>query len=153
MVYEISFGFDCKDVDKLSRFWLTALEGYDYPGSDPAGPPGSPPAGFATWEDWADANNLPENLRYQSRAIIDTTGTRPDIFFMAVPEDKVVKNRMHLDIRVGRGFEPEERAARQDDEAKRLIAAGATLIGRVNNEDGTSHLVMQDVEGNEFCIT
>ncbi|NEE02953.1 VOC family protein [Phytoactinopolyspora halotolerans] len=153
MVYAVSFVFDCQDVDRMATFWLAALEGYDLPGSDPDGPPGAPPAGFATWEDWADANGIPEHLRYQSRTIIDTTGTRPDIFFMAVPEDKVVKNRVHLDIRASRGLSPEEGRARQDAEAKRLVDAGATVVRRVHQDDGGSHLVLQDVEGNEFCIT
>jgi hypothetical protein len=44
-------------------------------------------------------------------------------------------------------------AATQDAESERLTSIGAALLGRVNNPDGTSHLVMQDVEGNEFCIT
>lgn len=153
MVYDIHIVFDCADPDKVARFWLTALAGYDYPGSDPDRPPGSPPAGFATWEDWADANNIPADLRHGSRTIIDTVGSRPDIFFLAVPEPKTVKNRVHLDIKASRGVPPEQRRARQDAEAERLLAAGATLIRRVEDGGGGSHLVLQDPEGNEFCIT
>jgi hypothetical protein len=153
MAHDISIVFDCHDPDRVARFWMAALDGYDYPGSDPDGPPGSPPAGFATWEDWADSLGIPEELRYQSRTIIDATGNRPDIFFMAVPEDKVVKNRVHIDIRAARDLPRDAKAATQDAESERLTSIGAALLGRVNNPDGTSHLVMQDVEGNEFCIT
>jgi Glyoxalase-like domain len=148
MVYDIHIVFDCTDVDKVSRFWLTALEGYNYPGSPQDQPPGSPPSGFATWEAFADANGIPADQRYTMRTIIDTKGSRPDIFFLAVPEGKVVKNRMHLDIKASRGLPPDQVRARQDAEAERLVAAGARMVSR-----GESLIVMQDVEGNEFCIT
>jgi hypothetical protein len=89
MAYGIHIVFDCADVDKVARFWLIALDGYDFPGSDPAGPPGSPPPGFDSWEAWADANQIPPDQRYSARTIIDTSGgSRPDIFFLAVPEGK-----------------------------------------------------------------
>ncbi|WP_298322883.1 VOC family protein [Haloactinopolyspora sp.] len=151
-MYNLDVVFDCTDPDAVSRFWLTALEGYDYPGSDPDGPPGCPPPGFTTWEAWADSMGIPEDQRYGTRTIIDVVGNRPDIFFIAVPEGKQVKNRLHLDIKATRDVAPEDRLARQDAEAERLVAAGATLLRRVHDPDG-SHLVLQDVEGNEFCIT
>lgn len=151
-MYDLNIVFDCADPDEVSRFWLVALEGYDYPGSDPDGPPGSPPAGFATWEAWADSMRIPEDQRYGVRTIIDTVGHRPDIFFIAVPEGKQVKNRVHLDIKATRDVTPADRQAHQDAEAERLIAAGAGLVGRIKDGD-SSHLVLQDVEGNEFCIT
>ncbi|MEQ7124880.1 VOC family protein [Actinopolymorpha sp. B11F2] len=148
MVYDIHIVFDCKDVDKVSRFWLTALEGYNYPGSPPDQPPGSPPEGFASWEAWADANAIPADRRYAVRTIIDTVGSRPDIFFIAVPEGKVVKNRVHLDIKASDGLPPDQVRGRQEAEAERLTAAGAAMVARVEGI-----VVMQDVEGNEFCIT
>src|SRR5690606_12307057 len=116
MVYDIHIVFDCADVDTVSRFWITALEGYDYPGSDPDRPPGSPPAGYDTWEEWADAIGLPEDQRYAGRTIIDTVGNRPDIHFLAVPEAKTVKNRLHLDIKASAGAAPEDVRNRQDAE-------------------------------------
>lgn len=152
MVYDIHIVFDCADVDKVSQFWIVALEGYDYPGSDPDRPPGSPPIGFATWEDWADAYDIPDEGRYASRTIIDTVGNRPDIFFLAVPEQKMVKNRLHLDIKASRDVPAGKVRAHQDAEGERLVAAGATLVRRVQEVDG-SHLILQDPEGNEFCIT
>lgn len=149
MTYDIHVVFDCRDVDKVSRFWLTALEGYNYPGSPPDQPPGSPPEGFDSWEAWADANGIPADQRHAMRTIIDPQGNRPDIFFIAVPEGKVVKNRLHLDIKASKGLPTDEVRARQDAEAERLVAAGATVVAR----PAAGAIVMQDVEGNEFCIT
>ncbi|GAB3407535.1 VOC family protein [Flindersiella endophytica] len=149
MVYDIHIVFDCADVDKVSRFWLTALEGYNYPGSPADQPAGSPPEGFESWEAWADAHNIPADQRHAARTIIDTSGKgRPDIFFLAVPEGKAVKNRLHLDIKASLGLPPDQVRARQDAEAERLVAAGATIVTHVEG-----HFIMQDVEGNEFCVT
>ena len=148
MTYDVHIVFDCAAVEAVSRFWLTALPGYDYPGSPPDLPAGSPPHGFDTWEAWADASEIPVDQRYAARTIIDTAGHRPDIFFLAVPEGKTVKNRVHLDIKASAGLPASEVEARQDAEAERLIAVGATLVERV-----AGHLVLRDVEGNEFCIT
>lgn len=68
-------------------------------------------------------------------------GVVPDILFMRVPEGKVVKNRLHLDLR------PEE----QSREIARLEALGATRIDVGQREDA-SWVVMADPEGNEFCV-
>jgi hypothetical protein len=148
MVYDIHIVFDCADVDKVSRFWLTALEGYNYPGSPPDQPAGSPPEGFESWEAFADAHDIPADQRYAARTIIDTSGhRRPDIFFLKVPEGRTVKNRLHLDIKASKGLPPDQVRARQDAEAERLVAAGATIAEYVEG-----HFIMQDVEGNEFCV-
>jgi hypothetical protein len=90
--------FDCADPDRLARFWMTAQPGYTYPGSPP-GVPGGPPEGFETWEAWADANQIPEELRHRGRAIIDESGNRPDIHFLRVPEGKFGESR--TDARLG----------------------------------------------------
>jgi hypothetical protein len=60
-----------------------------------------------------------------------------------VPEEKVVKNRVHLDLNVG----PE----RLDPEVARLTALGARLLAEVNDV-GSHHFVLADPEGNEFCV-
>ena len=77
----------------------------------------------------------------------------PRLFFQRVPEGKVVKNRVHLDVRVGTGLVGQERLAALEAEQDRLIALGAshfeTLYADGVNE---SCIVMQDVEGNEFCL-
>ena len=64
------------------------------------------------------------------------------MLFFVVPEGKSVKNRLHLDL-----SPPETMAA----EVERLVAAGATVQGRVD-EGGSFWTVMLDPEGNEFCV-
>jgi predicted enzyme related to lactoylglutathione lyase len=64
------------------------------------------------------------------------------LLFFVVPEGKSVKNRLHLDL-----SPPDTMAAEVD----RLLAAGATVQGRVD-EGGSFWTVMLDPEGNEFCV-
>jgi hypothetical protein len=78
-------------------------------------------------------------------------GVGPRLFFQRVPEGKVAKNRVHLDVRVGTGLEGEERLAALEAECARLVPLGATRVRLLY--DGTdSCIVMQDIEGNEFCL-
>lgn len=75
------------------------------------------------------------------------------MFFQRVPEDKVVKNRVHLDVRVGTGLVGEERLAALEAECSRLEKLGARR-GELLVADGfnESCQVMHDVEDNEFCL-
>ena len=82
---------------------------------------------------------------------VQATGSGPRLYFQRVPEDKVVKNRLHLDVRVGTGLTGEERLAALKAECARLITHGATRV-RLLYDDTGSCIVMQDVEGNEFCL-
>jgi hypothetical protein len=77
----------------------------------------------------------------------------PRLFFQRVPEGKVVKNRVHLDVRAGTGLVGDERLAVLEAECARLVALGAVRV-RLLPADGynESCLVMQDIEGNEFCL-
>ena len=86
-------------------------------------------------------------------ACTDPSGVGPRLFFQRVPEGKVVKNRLHLDVRVGTGLVGEERLAALEAECARLVALGAVRV-RLLPADGDeeSCLVMQDIEGNEFCL-
>jgi hypothetical protein len=66
---------------------------------------------------------------------------------------KVVKNRLHLDVRVGTGLVGEERLAALEAECARLVALGAVRVRLLPaDEDNESCLVMQDIEGNEFDL-
>ena len=86
-------------------------------------------------------------------ACTDPTGAGPRLYFQRVPEGKVVKNRVHLDVRVGTGLVGEERQAVLEAEGARLEALGAARVRLlVADEENESCLVMQDVEGNEFCL-
>ncbi|MDH3538700.1 MAG: VOC family protein [Acidimicrobiia bacterium] len=61
--------------------------------------------------------------------------------FQAVPEDKIAKNRVHLDIN-------------SDDMAAtvgRLLELGATRVAE-HSSPNVSWTVLQDPEGNEFCV-
>ena len=60
---------------------------------------------------------------------------------------------MHLDVRVGTGLVGEERLAALEAECARLVAARRDP-GAAARADGVNEscLVMQDVEGNEFCL-
>jgi hypothetical protein len=65
-----------------------------------------------------------------------------------VPEPKVAKNRLHIDVRVSADVSPEERWAAVTAKVTELTGAGATTL-RV---DPDHHVVMADPEGNEFCV-
>lgn len=80
-------------------------------------------------------------------------GVGPRLFFQRVPETKLVKNRLHLDVRVGTGLVGAERLAALEAECARLVALGAVRVRLLPADGGNeSCLVMQDVEGNEFPV-
>jgi len=68
---------------------------------------------------------------------------RPRVLFQAVPEAKTVKNRLHLDVRVG--------ADDQEAEVARLTGMGARELWR-GAQGPSSWVTMADPEGNEFCV-
>ena len=112
--------------------------------------------GFASWDDyWRDVGVPEEDLGIGADCIIDPGGGGPRIWFQVVPEPKVVKNRLHLDIRAsgGRAEPMATRRQRVDAEAQRLAGLGATVV-RVSAEEGLDHyaVAMNDPEGNEFDI-
>ena len=137
---------DCADPDRLARFWAAAL-GYEL---------APPPAGFSTWNDFYRQIGIAENdLPDGGDRISDPAGYGPAVWFHAVAESKVVKNRLHIDIRAsGEWTDPiEARQARVDAEAERLAALGATITGPLG-DGGLDHYAvgMRDPEGNEFDI-
>ena len=146
MATRMQVTIDCADPGRLARFWATAL-GYRLE---------EPPDGFASWQDyWVSRGLPPEEVEDGYDSIVDPDGVGPRVWFQPVPEAKVVKNRVHLDLNVGGGRTAPlaERRRRVDTEADRLVAAGATRF-RVLSEEGVDHygVVMQDPEGNEFCL-
>ena len=66
------------------------------------------------------------------------------LLFITVPDDKQVKNRVHLDLR------PVDRT--RDQEAQRLLELGASQLADHRRPDGSGWITMADPEGNEFCI-
>lgn len=74
--------------------------------------------------------------------------------FLKVPESKVVKNRIHIYVKVGGGRQEtwDVRWSRVTAAVARFTVAAATVIG-VDPPEGTpDHMVMADPEGNEFCV-
>jgi hypothetical protein len=140
-VKQFQVTFDCAEPERVAHFWCEVL-GYVVP---------QPPEGFASWDDFARA--LPPERQGSAFACVDPAGVGPRLFFQRVPEGKVVKNRLHLDVRVGTGLVGAERLATLEAECARLVALGAVLE-RILYADGfdESCIVMQDIEGNEFCL-
>ncbi len=141
---DIQVVFDCADPDRVARFWATALH---YRIQDP-------PEGFDSWEAFLEARNVPREEWNSASAIVDPEGRGPRIYFQRVPEGKVVKNRVHLDLNVsGRGETPAEKQRLVDAEVERLVGEGATVYrpGSVG-QFGEYWAVLQDIEGNEFCV-
>ncbi|WP_406503565.1 VOC family protein [Streptomyces sp. NBC_00212] len=133
--------FDCADPERVARFWCEVL-GYVVP---------SPPDGFDTWGDYN--RSLPPENQGSWFACMDPSGQGPRMYFQRVPEGKVAKNRVHLDVRVGTGLVGEERLAVLEAECARLIALGAVCVQVLRaDEENESCISMQDIEGNEFCL-
>ena len=110
--------FDCADPYLLATFW-SQVTGYQEDPED-GNEPGDP-EGFLAG---------PEG--------------QPNLLFIAVPEPKSVKNRVHLDL------EPTDRT--RDEEVERLLGIGATLVADHRKPDGLGWVVLADPEGNEFCV-
>lgn len=108
-----SLSFDCGDPMRVATFWAQAL-GFD----------------------------LDEESNQGGAWISDPSGRTRGIYFQPVPEPKVAKNRLHIDLR------PE---VSMDEEVERLRGLGATVLGRVD-EEGSFWTVMTDPEGNELCV-
>ncbi len=144
MVTRVQVVFDCADPASQAAFWAEALH---YKLQDP-------PPGFATWEDWARAEGLPPETWNDASAIVDPEGAEPRIYFQKVPEGKVAKNRVHLDLNVSgpRGTPLEERKRRVLAEVERLKALGATDRRGSIEKQGDFWVRMNDPEDNEFCV-
>ncbi|WP_416985548.1 VOC family protein [Streptomyces sp. T028] len=140
-VKQFQVTFDCAEPERVARFWCEVL-GYVVP---------PPPAGFATWDDYG--RSLPPENQGAWFACADPSGVGPRLFFQRVPEGKVVKNRVHLCVRVGTGLVGAERLATLQAERARLVELGA-VCERVllADEENESCIVMRDIEGNEFCL-
>ena len=110
---------DCHDPYALSLFW-TQVTGFTENPDDP---------------------NLPEHTE---QGLLGPDG-HPGLLFIRVAEDqKVVKNRVHLDV------SPTDRT--RDEEVARLTELGASLVADHRKPDGTGWVVLAEPEGNEFCV-
>ncbi len=119
---------DCRDPDRLARFWAAAL-GYAPAGKDDQG---------------------------RLDLLEDPEGLGPSIWFQEVPEAKATKNRLHLDLDAGAGPDA-TREAREDavrEEVARLESLGATVRRELTDLDWPAFFAisMADPEGNEFDV-
>ena len=90
-------------------------------------------------EDPEDANDLDHD-----ECMIFSTDGRIRLLFIAVPEAKQVKNRLHFDVR------PTDTT--RDEEVTRLLGLGATQVADHRRPDGSGWVTLADPEGNEFDI-
>jgi hypothetical protein len=139
-----SLTVDCSAPRVLARFWAVALGYIERP----------PPAGFASWEAWFAHDNVPEVEWDDGAYLSDPEGVLPNLSFLKVPEGKVVKNRIHLDVQAGGGRDVpwEMRWERVVEAVARLQAAGATVVREYELDGRPDHVLMADPEGNEFCV-
>ncbi|MPZ63143.1 MAG: VOC family protein [Propionibacteriales bacterium] len=93
---------------------------------------------------WAEVLNWRILSEREREIVIGTDENAPvGICFMPVTDEKVVKNRLHLDLT----SRPEER----DAEIERILALGAHRVD-VGQTGAESWTVLADPEGNEFCV-
>ncbi|GGW58680.1 VOC family protein [Streptomyces xantholiticus] len=105
---------DCADAYRLATFWAAVL----------------------------DAEVSDEDAPGDPEALVASKGGT--LLFVTVPEQKTLKNRVHLDI------VPTDRT--RDEEVDRLLALGATLVADHRVPDGRGWVTLSDPEGNEFCV-
>ena len=123
--------FDCRDAAPLARFWAAAL-GWQVAPYDGAEVARLATVGILDVED--DPSVMVEPPEEEAGS--------PTLFFTEVPEAKVGKNRVHVDV-----IADDELGS----EVARLEGLGASIRNWAE-EDGGVWCVMLDPEGNEFCV-
>jgi hypothetical protein len=137
---------DAHDPAALARFWSVAL-GYQ----------ATPPDGGESWHAHYRAR-LGDDAAFEDR-LFDPAGHGPAIWFQRVPEAKAGKNRLHLDLYpAGRddALPTARRVEVVDAKVDELVALGASVVRRTRGDepgDAYYFVVMQDPEGNEFCVS
>jgi len=112
----LNITLDCADARAQASFWAAAL-------------------GWIAQEQ----DDEPGHVEY---LVASPAGGFPRLYFTTVPEPKIAKNRLHLDL-----IPPD------DDpqlELARLLGLGATVAD--NQPPGAGWLILADPEGNEFCL-
>ncbi|NYG60260.1 hypothetical protein BJ980_003183 [Nocardioides daedukensis] len=146
---------DSIDPKRQVAFWAPLLDYRVQPAPD----------GFESWNAYYVSIGVPEDeLDHDGDGadrIYDPTGAGPTIWFQAVREKKVDKNRLHLDVYpTGRdqGLSLDERARIVEEKVEQVQLAGASVLRRFPadfpeaGEVEGYFVVMADPEGNEFCI-
>lgn len=148
MAYEFQVVIDCQRPHELAAWWAETL-GWEVEPQDEAFIKKMIAEGHASDEDtttfdgalvWRDGGAI----RYPGEVGSSLHGPHPRVLFQLVPEGKTVKNRMHLDVRVGEGNSQEVVA--------KLTERGATFLHTASQGPHT-WVTMTDPEGNEFCVS
>jgi len=118
---------DCHDVAAQARWWARVLD----------------------WQIIYEAVDqvvvVPRHITQESLRTTPWEQIGPGLVFGVVPEDKTVKNRLHMDL-----------APQLDDDqdamVESLIAVGAKRVDVGQDVDVATFVVLADPEGNEFCV-
>jgi glyoxalase superfamily protein len=120
--------FDCARPARLARFWAAALGYRIRPYTD---------------EDLAALRAAGiDDVEDDPTVAVDGPNGETTLWFGKVPEGKVAKNRVHLDLMPDTSM---------GEEVDRLVGLGASVF-REHEEDGIRWTVMLDLEANEFCV-
>jgi len=117
--------FDCRHPASLARFWAAVLDDYEIA-----------PYDEEELQRLRD-NGIDDPEDDPTVLVMAGPGVTPRFFFVAVPEGKVVKNRLHLDLH----------AVDAEAEVARLVALGGSI-----GAEYPGWVQLTDPEGNEFCV-
>ena len=139
MVTKVQITFDAADPYVLASWWAELL-GYEVENDNDI-VSGLLERGVVSQDEVMRI----DGLLYFKDAVAATAsdGSAPRFYFQRVPEAKAGKNRVHLDVPV-----PPENL---ESEVERLTTTGASLV-EYRSHPGHRWAVMQDPEGNEFCL-
>ncbi|MGX5657490.1 VOC family protein [Geodermatophilus nigrescens] len=140
MATDFQVTIDATEPHALADWWAEVL-GWSVEAQDESLIRGTVAAGQASE---ADTTTHRGRLVWAVGAAITSPDPgRPRVLFQHVPEAKTVKNRVHLDVRVG--------DERREAEVARLLGMGATELWR-SSQGPFTWATLADPEGNEFCV-
>jgi hypothetical protein len=141
MAHDVQIAVDCAAPHVLADWWAEVL-GWQVEQQDEGFIRRMIDEGRASEED--TARHKGALVWKVGAAIRSPEPDRPRMLFQVVPEPKTVKNRLHLDVRVG--------DEARESEVARLLAMGATELWRAS-QGPFAWVTLADPEGNEFCVT
>jgi len=112
---------DCTNPPALARFWASVLGGYE----------------IRRYDQEEIARLAERGFTPETDPAVAVEGPGPTLWLQQVPESKITRNRVHLDIVGGD----------RSEEVGRLRGLGASV-----RDEHDTFTVMQDPEGNEFCV-
>ncbi len=111
----------CTNPPALARFWASVLDGSE----------------IRPYDQKEIARLAERGFTPETDPVVAVDGPGPTLWLQQVPESRVTRNRVHLDLVGGDRSEEDER----------LRGLGATV-----RDEHETFTVMQDPEGNEFCV-